>query len=334
MEHYNKKLYEVKKPVDLSKFPEIKGYDFEGKFNFDKFIQSFSTSGIQATNLGSAISLVNVMIREKATIFMSFTANMISSGMREIISYLAKNKKISVMCTTGGGVEEDAIKSYMPFRIGDFNAKGEILLDAGVGRIGNIYTSYEHYSYFEFFIREVFDELVKQHKRNKLPITPCKVCWMMGKIIGEKEDYHEENSYLYWAYKNKIPIYSPGLLDGAIGDILYYYRKANPDFVIDPLADHVQLIDHIINCDKTAGIILGGGIAKHYMLNSQIFREGFDYSVYISTATEHDASDSGGNQEEAISWAKIKPKAPRVKVYCEASIAFPILVAATFAKKK
>ena len=103
--------------------------------------------------------------------------------------------------------------------------------------------------------------------------------------------------------------------------------------MIDTVADHVKLIDYVINSKKTAGIILGGGISKHYMLNAQIFREGFDYSVYITTAGEHDASDSGGNQEEAITWAKIKPNAPRVKLISEASIAFPILVAATFAKK-
>ncbi|MBR9691361.1 deoxyhypusine synthase family protein [Candidatus Woesearchaeota archaeon] len=333
MKHYNKKMYEVKKPVDLNNLPEIKGYDFEKGFELDKFIQSLSTSGIQAANLGSAISLVNVMIREEAPIFMSFTANMISSGIREIISYLVKNKKVAVLCTSGGGVEEDAIKAHMPFRVGDFNAKGEMLFDAGVGRIGNIYTTNEHYSYFEFFIREVFEELLKQKKKDKLAITPSKICRMMGKLIGEKKEYNEECSYLYWAYKNSIPVYSPGIIDGAIGDIAYYFRKQNPDFVIDAVADHVNLIDYVVNCKKTAGIILGGGISKHYMLNSQIFREGFDYSVYISTATEHDASDSGGNQEEAISWAKIKPNAPRVKVYSEASIAFPLLVAASFAKK-
>ncbi|MBW2978300.1 deoxyhypusine synthase family protein [Candidatus Woesearchaeota archaeon] len=327
--HYNEKLYNIRKPVDLSKFPEIKGYDFEKGVDFNELVQSLSTSGIQAANLGSAISIVNIMIRENVPVFLSFTANMISSGMRDIIAYLAKNNKISVLCTSGGGIEEDAIKSHLPFRVGDFNAKGEPLLDAGVGRIGNIFTTYEHYAYFEFFIREVFEELLKDGK----PITPSRICWMMGKLIGEKKEYNEKNSYLYWAYKNNIPVYSPGIIDGAIGDIAYYFRKIHPEFIIDPVADHVKLVDYVLNCEKTAGIILGGGISKHYMLNAQIFREGFDYSIYISTAAEHDASDSGGNQEEAITWAKIKPNAPRVKVHCEASIAFPILVAATFAKR-
>lgn len=329
-----KKLYyQLKKPVDLSNLPEIKGYDFEKKFDFNKFTYSLSTSGIQATNLGSAISITNVMIREKTPIFLAFTANIVSSGLREIIAYLAKNKKIAVMCTTGGGVEEDAIKANSPFRVGDFHVKGEILFDAGVGRIGNIFASNEHYTYFEFFIREVFEELLKQQKKDSLPITPTKICRMMGKLIGEKEEYNEKDSYLYWAYKNNIPVYSPGIIDGAIGDIAYFFRKSHPDFIIDTVTDHVKLIDYTLNCEKTAGIVLGGGISKHYILNANIFKEGFDYAVYISTSNYYDASDSGGNQEEAITWAKIRSNAPRAKVHCEASIAFPMLVAATFAKK-
>jgi len=323
-----KKLhYHIKKPVDLSKLPEIKGYDFEKKFDLNRFMKSLSTSGIQAANLGSAVNIVNTMIREKIPVFLSFTSNMVSSGMREIIAYLVKNKKVAVLCTAAGGVEEDAIKAHMPFRVGDFNVKGEHLFDAGVGRIGNIYVTNEHYSYFEFFIREVFNRLKGQE------VTPTTICREMGKLIGEKKDYNSENSFLYWAYVNNIPVYSPGIIDGAIGDIAYYYRKENPDFVIDAVADHVKLIDCVLNCPKTGGIILGGGISKHYLLNAQIFREGFDYSVYISTADSYDASDSGGNQEEAITWAKIKPNAPRVKVHAEASIVFPLLVAATFAKK-
>ncbi len=330
----DKKLYyQIKKSVDLSKFPEIKGYDFEKGFDLDRFVKSLSATGMQAANLGNAVQVVNAMIREKAPIFLSFTSNIISSGLREIMAYLAKHKKVAVLCTSGGGVEEDAIKAQAPFRVGDFHVPGETLLDAGIGRIGNIFTSTEHYTFFEFFIREVFEELLKQQKDDKKPITPTKLCTMMGKIIGEKKDYDKENSYLYWAYKNNIPVYSPGIIDGAIGDIAYFFRKTHPDFVIDVLADHLKIIDYVLSCEKTAGIVLGGGISKHYILNANIFKDGFDYSVYISTATEFDASDSGGNQEEAISWAKIKPNAMRTKVYCDASIAFPILVAATFGKK-
>lgn len=324
-----KKLYyQIKKPVDISKLPKIEGYDFEKKFDFQEFLKSYSSSGIQASNLGNAINIMNTVIREQVPIYMSFTSNMISSGMREIIAYLAKNKHVEVMCTSAGGVEEDAIKAHLPVRMGDFSAKGEHLFEAGIGRIGNIFTTNEHYTYFEFFIREVFETLIKEDKK----ITPTNIAFMMGKLIGEKKDYDEKDSFLYWAYKNDIPVFCPGIVDGAIGDIGYYFKKENPDFNIDVIEDHEKLIDRVLNSEKTAALILGGGTPKHYMLNAQIFKEGFDYAVYISTASETDASDSGGNQEEAISWAKIKPNALRAKVYCEASIAFPLLVAGSFAK--
>jgi deoxyhypusine synthase len=334
----DKKLYyQIKKNADLSKLPKIEGYNFsidKDKFDFKEFLNSFSTSGIQAANLGTAIEITKTMVREKTPIFLSFTSNMISSGMRDIIAFLVKEKKVSILSTSAGGVEEDAIKAHMPFHVGDFNASGARLFESGVGRIGNIYVTNEHYSYFEPFIREVFDRLLDEHKKSDkksvIPITPTQICSMMGKIIGEKEGYNEEKSYLYWAYKNSIPVFCPGIIDGAIGDIAYFYKKSHPNFVIDVVKDHEKIIDYTLNCEKTAAIALGGGIAKHYILNANIFKDGLDYAVYISTAMPYDASDSGGNQEEAITWAKVKPNALRVKVYCDASIAFPLLVAGSF----
>lgn len=47
---------------------------------------------------------------------------------------------------------------------------------------------------------------------------------------------------------------------------------------------------------------------------------------------EFDGSDSGARPDEAISWGKIRIDAMPVKVYSEASIVFPMIVAETFAK--
>ena len=84
---------------------------------------------------------------------------------------------------------------------------------------------------------------------------------------------------------------------------------------------------------KAGCVILGGGVAKHFLLDAAVYRDGFDSSIYITTATEHDGSDSGGNQEEAITWSKIKPHAPRVKIVADATIVFPLLVAGALQKK-
>lgn len=61
-------------------------------------------------------------------------------------------------------------------------------------------------------------------------------------------------------------------------------------------------------------------------------RNGADYSVYINTGVEHDGSDSGAAPDEAISWGKIKMTAKPVKIWAEATIVFPIIVAETFVR--
>ena len=68
-----------------------------------------------------------------ATLFLGFTSNLISSGVREQLKFLMKNKMIDVLVTTAGGVEEDFIKCLAPTYLGDFHLKGEKLRKQGGG---------------------------------------------------------------------------------------------------------------------------------------------------------------------------------------------------------
>ena len=60
--------------------------------------------------------------------------------------------------------------------------------------------------------------------------------------------------------------------------------------------------------------------------------DGADFSVYINTALEFDGSDSGARPDEAVSWGKIAIGAVSCKVYCEASIIWPIIMGETFVR--
>jgi len=93
-----------------------------------------------------------------------------------------------------------------------------------------------------------------------------------------------------------------------------------------------KLIRPLSGQKKSGIIILGGGIVKHHICNANMLRNGAEYAVFINTGQEFDGSDSGARPDEAVSWGKISLLANPVKVYCDASIAFPLLVAMTFAK--
>ncbi len=327
----------LKNYMSMDSFPEIKGYDFDNKFDFKKFIDTYQNMGFQGSNLGMAFNILTKMLEEKKqgklSIWMSFTGNMISSGNREIITYLVKNKLIDGITTTAASLEEDIIKCIKPFHLGTFDINGEFLLDESIGRIGNILAPMDRYLYFEKFFNDFFKKLMKEF--DGIPCT-YEVAREMGKHIKNnaltKKNYTK--SFLYWAAKNNIPIFCPGITDGAMGDLTTFFKRKNPKFAIDVTKDNYTLTKILQNTNKAGCIVLGGGIAKHFLLNSAIFREGFEYSIYITTANEYDGSDSGGNQEEAISWAKIKPNAQRVKVVADATLMFPLLIAGAISKLK
>ena len=84
--------------------------------------------------------------------------------------------------------------------------------------------------------------------------------------------------------------------------------------------------------EKTAMIILGGGVVKHSICNSNLYRNGADYAVYINDANEGTGSDSGALPDEAVSWGKISGDAKSIKVFGDAILLFPFIVAETFAR--
>lgn len=323
----------VKTYMDMEKFPEIKGYDFSKKFDSDKFFKSFINMGFQGSNLGLAINLFKEMIKEKkkgrSELFLSFTGNMISSGNRELITFLVKEKLIDGIVTSAAGIEEDIIKSIKSFHLGSFDVKGKMLFDECVGRIGNIFVPADRYLYLERFLQDLFKEIYKIQKKEDKIFSGHEVIRKISELIEihKLTKDKKDESFLYWCYKNNIPVFSPTLNDGAIGDISVFFKQKNPDFVIDITKDNHELTRLMMNSEKTSCVVLGGGASKHFLLNAAIFRDGFEKSIYINTAHGFDGSDSGGNQEEAISWAKIKPDAERVKVVCDATIGFPILMA-------
>ncbi|MDP4039159.1 MAG: deoxyhypusine synthase [Candidatus Pacearchaeota archaeon] len=302
---------------------KIEGYDFNKGVNWEEIIKNFRGAGFQASNLSRAIEIINEMIENKAFIFLGYTSNQVSSGNREIIRYLTEHKKVDVLVTTCGGIEEDIIKCLGNFVLGDFNASGRDLREKGINRIGNIFVSNNRYVEFEKFVQPILKEL---YEENKI-INGWDLIWKLGEKIND------ERSILYWCFKNKIKIYCPAITDGALGDNIYFFKLRNKDFILDISKDIEEFNNTTIGLKKSGVIILGSGVVKHSILNANMLRNGADYAVYINTAEEFDGSDSGALPSEAVSWGKILPDALSVKVFADATIVFPILVAETFGKK-
>jgi deoxyhypusine synthase len=304
----------------------VEGYDFDEGVNYSNLFGKLNSFGFQASNLGSAIDIVNEMIKSKSFIFLGYTSNMVSSGNREVINYLVKNKKVDVLVSTTGGIEEDIIKCLGKFYLGDFRADGKALRKKGINRIGNIFVANNRYVEFEKFVQPILNEVFEEQKKTGKVISGSELIWKLGERINN------ESSIYYWAWKNKIRVYCPVMFDGALGDNIYFFSINNPEFKIDCLEDMKLFNNSTIGLKKSGALILGAGLVKHAILNANMLRNGLDYAVYINTSQEFDGSDSGAMPEEAKSWGKILPNAKEVKIFADATIVFPILVGETFAK--
>ncbi len=316
-----------KKSVELGS-GKVQGYDFNKRFDAAEFFNAYKDTGFQATNLAKAIELVKEMQRNKAMIFLGFTSNVTTSGLRDIVTYLVKNRLVHFLVTTTGGIEEDIIKTHGSFLHGSFDADGAYLRSKGVNRSGNIYVPNERYIWFETFMKKPLEETYKKQKKKGVMCDSIEFIKEMGRALEGSRN--KEESFTYWAYKNSIPLLCVPLADGAIGDHLYFFRKEHTDFGVELTKEVELLYDTVLNADKTGAIILGGSVPKHHIMNAMMLREGADYTVYINTGYEQEGSNAGANPEEAKSWGKATSGSNDVKVWGEASIIFPILVAAGF----
>lgn len=321
----------LKQANTLEGWPEIRGYDFEDEFDFNKFMKSYLNTGFQATTLGQSIEIIKNMRKDKATIFLAFTSNMGTCGVRDQIKYLVKNKFVHILSTTAGAIEEEIIKCFKPFVLGDYRAQGGTLREEGINRTGNIFVPNDRYIYFERFMMKFLDRLYDLQKKTNEIIGIKEFVYELGRELEIQEVPNKEDSFTYWAYKNNIPIYCPALPDGSLGDMLYFFKKNNHmDFKIDTSDYIVQVTDVAINCEKMGIIALGGSVPKHLVANAGLFRDGCEYAVYVNTGLEMDGSNAGAPIDEAVSWGKIKANAQKIKVECEASIVFPLIVASAF----
>lgn len=275
------------------------------------------SGGFNAKHIFQAAEILKRMQQKNVLRFLSFTADIIATGSRGIIKDMIKNKLFDVVITTCGTLDHDIARSFKSYYHGSFWLDDEELAKRNVHRLGNILIPKESYGLaIEKFMKKALPKIYSQSKE----VATYEFCWELGKML-------KANSILYWSYKRKIPIIVPGITDGAVGYHVWEFWQDHKDFKIDVLKDEQLLSDLIWNAKKSGALIIGGGISKHHTLWWNQFKNGLDYAIYITTATEYDGSLSGARPEEAVSWHKIKAKAKKVFILADATIVLPLLYA-------
>ena len=304
---------------------KVKDFFWKPDMSVAECIENFGSLGFQATELQEAAEVVLKMKRSGAKIFLTFTSNMVSSGLRGFFAQLIKLGLVDMVVTTSGSIEEDIIKSLgEDFGICKFNEDDVYLNEKGENRIGNLLIKNESYMKFEDEINKYLKEIYKKHKK----ITGTDLLREIGFMVKD------ENSILYQASKNNVRVFCPGIGDSTFGFHLFLFQQSHSDFQVDSIGD-IQTVINDLSFDEKKGLIaLGGSISKHYAVFSTLLSGGLDYAVYMTTSHSSSGSFSGATTSEAKSWGKIRDDAEAATVIGDVSINFPIMITYVLDKLK
>ncbi|KYK33456.1 MAG: deoxyhypusine synthase [Thermoplasmatales archaeon SG8-52-3] len=288
--------------------------------------QLFNSGGFTAKKVAVGTDIIEDMIKDNNCLkILSFPACICATGTRGVIKELIKKKYFDVIITTAGTLDHDLARLWKNYYHGSFLADDTKLHKQGVNRLGNIFIPNESYGIIlEKKMQPILSKLYKIKKK----WSTKEIVWEFGKHLEKEKNC--KDSIIYWAYKKNIPIFIPGITDGAFGSQIWMYYQGHRDFTIDILKDEQDLSDIIFNAKKTGALIIGGGISKHHVIWWSQFCNGLDYAVYITTASEYDGSLSGAKTREAISWGKIKEKAHNVTIDGDATVILPLMINALF----
>lgn len=303
----------------------VKDYQFSEDMTVNELIEQMENAwGFTAGKTAVGVDILEKMVKTEGCIkFLSFTANLVATGTRGVFKELVKRKLVNVIITACGTLDHDLARCWKDYYRGSFIMDDVKLHEQGVNRLGNVLVPNESYgTIIEQKIQTLLQELYDEGKRELSPSQ-------FAREIGLR--CCNETSILYWAAKNEIPVFVPGITDGAVGYQMWLFSQDH-DFKINLLKDSGELSNIIYDAKKTGALIVGGGISKHHVIWWNQFRDGLDYVVYVSTADEWDGSLSGARPREAVSWGKISSEAKRIMVEGDASVILPLMMSALISR--
>ncbi|MCL4325137.1 MAG: deoxyhypusine synthase [Candidatus Thermoplasmatota archaeon] len=291
----------------------------------DRILKAYGKAGgFSARALATAADILEGMWRDPgATVFLSFPADIIATGTRGLIRDLVASGLVDVVMTTCGTLDHDLARASRKYYEGDWLLDDRELARKHIYRLGNVVIPQANYGgILESEMRKILGKLYRAGARK---ISSKDLVWAIGEHLAGPKG---KTSICRAAFEQKVPVFVPGITDGAVGSQLWLYWQDHKDLSIDLLRDEQDLSDIVFTAKRTHAIMLGGGISKHHTIWWNQFRGGLDSALYLTTAVEWDGSLSGARLREAVSWGKVRPNAQQVTVEGDVTALFPLLVGA------
>lgn len=314
---------------------KLKTIEIRTPKSISQLLKEMSQTGFQGRKLGEVLDVWERMIKEKnLTIITGFAGSMSTTGQWKIIKWLIENHFIDVLVSTGANISEDIQDFLHGYYQGHWLVDDEELFRHNIFRYYDVFTDGLKYRKMTELIRKFLNTLEENY-----PYSSREFCASFGKfLLARKID-----CLLATAYKHKVPVFSPAIVDSEYGiAAILAKRKDKKNIIVDQIKDYNELTKIGEKSKKTGAIYIGGGVPKDFtqlltaivgVLKGDKLEYPHKYAIQITTDSPQWGGLSGCTFEEAISWGKESKKGNNVQCYCDATIALPIIAQALAEKK-
>lgn len=277
-----------------------------------ELISEYEKGVFGAGKIAQAVHTYSQMLETDCTVFLGLAGALIPSGMGKIIAELIRDDMVQVVVSTGANVTHDLIEACGGCHLKGIPGMDSELHKKGIDRIYDAYIEDNSFVLFEECIQTIFQKI--NHT-----VSVSELMNQIGQYVQSPD------SFIRQAYLKNIPVFVPAFTDSILGLQAFLYSQ---DHQFD--VDHLTDIGKILNLlsDNTGAIFLGGGVPKNFIFQSMLMSpHAFSYALQITTDRPEYGGLSGATLEEAISWGKVSETSMLCTVYCDVTIAFPLIVA-------
>jgi deoxyhypusine synthase len=299
------------------------------KQTVDELVEQLKSTAFNARRLGEAVDILEEMIGDRKCIkFLGLSGALIPAGMRSCITEMIKNKWVDVIVSTGANITHDIAQTFGekyihcdPSKVNDLELRRK-----GFDRIYDIISPAQTMITMEKNVQKILKNIEEGE------YSTFELLNKIGRRIKDK------NSIVRTAYENDVKIIIPAFVDCILGMQVWMYSQDH-NLKINEMKDLEYLIN--LNFDlkeqkkSTGALILGGGVPKNFILQSVLIpNKPHKYVIQITVDRAEYGGLSGATLEEAKSWGKVDGKSRLCVVYCDVTIALPIIISALIERIK
>jgi deoxyhypusine synthase len=332
----------------------LKSLDLKQVEDFSSLLEGMAQTAFSGRSLGEAQDILLDMVQDPECLVVgTFSGAMSVAKMGLLICDMIDWGWLDIIVSTGALMAHGLVESMGLVHYKNPPHQTDSRLYAlGYNRIYDTLEMEKNLNDVETIISQVLDRLDPRE-----PLGSEIFCRQVGRYLAEITD---QPGILKNAYQKGVPVFIPAFTDSELGlDLATWMLKKtlrdHPELDLaqglaqgflsfNPFLDLAGYTRRILQAKKLGIFTIGGGVPRNwaqqvgpfveilqYRLGQTLPPKRFSYGIRICPEPAHWGGLSGCTYSEGVSWGKFIPPEEGgryAEIYCDATVAWPILIAA------